>query len=131
MKILRVVQRNFDFIGISPNREFLNQKVLTIIFVSVSGMSSLFIFFFHEANTAQEYMEFIYIVTAAIGTSLSAANTVFFVKKKLFSFIDSVDGHFNESKSNGNNSNPEKLEVIVIFNAFKIRIENINIERDL
>lgn len=100
MKVLRVVQKSFDSIGISSKRESFNQITLAIIFMSVSGISSLFTYFFRKANTAQEYMEFIYFATATTGTLLSGASTVFLTKKKLFSFIDSVDELFNESKSN-------------------------------
>lgn len=107
MKTLQVVRNLFDSMGLSSKLEPFNKLTLTILVVAALGISSQWIFLFHEADNSQEYMESIYVATCCTGVFLSFTSTIF-ITKKLFSFIDSVDKLFNESKWNCNLSNLKK-----------------------
>lgn len=97
MKTLQVVRKLSNSMGFSSKLEPFNQLTLTILVVAASGISSQWIFLFHEADNSQQYMESIYVATCCTGVFLSFTSTIF-TTKKLFSFINSVDDLFNESK---------------------------------
>lgn len=97
MKILQEVQNNLISMGMNPELERFNRRILNILAINFPGVVSLWIFLFHEANSAEEYLESIYIVTASSGIFLSFASTIF-VMEELFSFIKNVDDAVNESK---------------------------------
>lgn len=97
MGVFQVVQKSFESMGISPCRNPINNKTLTIMFISFSGISLLGLYVSLIANSAQEYVKCIYILTATVGTFLSAVTTLL-TKSKLFSFIGRIDNVFNERK---------------------------------
>lgn len=102
MRVLQVVQKCFDAMGLSPKRDQFNPITSIILVLATSGVGLQWIFFFHEADSSQEYMESIYVATACSGALISFASTVF-IRKQLFSFIGSVDELFNGSKGNFTN----------------------------
>lgn len=97
MQTLQVVQKNFEFFGLSPKLEPFNRQILKTFIISISGIASQWIFLLHEANGSKEYMESIYIVISCSGIVLSFASTTF-NKEKLFLGIDSNDELIFESK---------------------------------
>lgn len=97
MQTLQAVQKSFDSLGFSPKLKQFNYKISGISVISFLGIILLWIYLLHEADSSQEYMESIYIVTACSGIFLSFASTVFF-KEELFSFINSFNELTNESK---------------------------------
>lgn len=102
MRVLQVVQKCFDSMGFSPKQEQFNQTTSIILVLAISGIGLQWMFFFLESDSSQEYMESIYVATGCSGAVISFASTIF-IRKQLFSFIDSVDEVFNESKGNSNN----------------------------
>lgn len=125
MQTLQVVQRNFNSFGLSPNREPINRTILIVLILGFLGISMQWIFFFHGANSPQELMETIYVVTACTGIFLSFTSTIF-TTTGLFSFINSFDELTNERKWNSNH-----WEALANKVTFKIRIKNPKIEGNL
>lgn len=80
MRVLQVVQNGFESIGIGPGRKAFNHTTLSILFICVFGFISLGIFIVQTADSAQEYMECLYIFTASIGTFLSGVSITLFNK---------------------------------------------------
>lgn len=76
--------------------------------MSLLGVISICIFLIHEADSPQEYMKSIYMITAAIGLLLSFASTVL-IKQKLFLFINRLDAIIDASELNFNQLNMNKF----------------------
>lgn len=101
MRALVVVQKCFDLMGISSKREQLNHITLSVLIIGGLAISLEWMYLILEADSSQEYMESIYVVTASTGIFFSFASTIF-IEKKIFSFIDGIDDILIESKSNFN-----------------------------
>lgn len=97
MKIFQVVQKNFDLVGINSERKPFNRITSNTLVIVLLGVSSQWIFLFCEANSSQELMESIYVVTATTGILVSLTSAILNTKK-MFSLINSVDELFIESK---------------------------------
>lgn len=97
MRVLQVVQKSFDRMGFSPKRERFNQRALDILVMDITGTSLQWIFLFRVADSSQEYMESVYVVTATTCITLSFAHTIF-ITKKFFSIIGTLDELVNERK---------------------------------
>lgn len=97
MKVLQAVQNGFISMGFNPKSERFNHILLTNIAVTMLPFHSLWIYLFYEANNSQEYMEVVYFIAGSTCIAFSASNTIF-IKEKLFSFINFIDGLANESK---------------------------------
>lgn len=93
------VQKGFRSIGFGPNLEPFNPRVLSILTTTFLGVVSLWMFLFYEADSAEQYMESVCVITVCTGTLLSFASTVQ-DSEKLFSFIKADDEYLNESKLN-------------------------------
>lgn len=97
MRTLQVAQKSLNSIGISPELEPFNEKILSNLVIIFPTIILQWIFLFHEADGAQEYIECSYIATACTGVFLSFASTIF-ITTKFLSFFNSVDDFFNESE---------------------------------
>lgn len=97
MQTLLEVQKAFKSMGLRRNQEPFNQRVLSILVIVFPGLISMWIYLICEADSDNEYMESVYIVTLASGVFLSFATTIL-ITKKLFSFIKSSDEFSNERK---------------------------------
>lgn len=88
--------------------ESFNCIISGILAVSLLGVISICIFLIHKADSPQEYMKSIYMITAAIGILLSFASTVL-IKQKLFLFINRLDAIIDASELNLNQLNMNKF----------------------
>lgn len=91
------VQKGLQSIGYGPKLESVNHRFLSILAATSLGIISQWIFLIHEAASAEEYMESIYVITACTSIVLSFANTIL-IKKKLHSFIKANEEYFMGSK---------------------------------
>lgn len=98
MKILQGVQKSFKSLGLSPKPDRFNRKIFIFSIIYFPVVVSLWIFLVHEANSAEEYLESIYVVTTCSGILISFASTIL-AKMRLFSFIKKADVNVNESKN--------------------------------
>lgn len=96
MQILQEVQKSFNSIGLGPELEPFNRKILSTLVGIFPGVVSLWIFLIHEANSAVKYLESIYVVTTCSGFFICFASTII-ITKKLFAFIKIVEDFVNES----------------------------------
>lgn len=108
MQTLREVQKSFNSLGFSRDQGPLNYRNLSILVSTFLGIVLLWMFIIYEADSAQKYMKSIYVATAATGTFLSFASTIF-VTKKLFSLINSIDEFSTEGKSKSIQIVPKKF----------------------
>lgn len=97
MLILQEVQKSFDSIGFNPKLEPLNHKILGILCIVVPAVLSLWIFLVHEANSAHEYMDSIYVISTSCGIFLSFTSTIL-ITKKLYFLFKVFDEFINEGK---------------------------------
>lgn len=91
------MQKSFRSIGFDPKLESFNHRILGILAITSLGVISLWIFLFHEADSAAAYVESVYLITVCNGVLLSMASTIF-TRKRLFSFIEIHEEFWNESK---------------------------------
>lgn len=91
------VRKSLHSIGVSPKLEPFNRRILSILASTSLGVISLWIFLFHGADSAEEYMKSVCLITICTGTLLSFASTIL-IKKELFAFIKSHDECFDERK---------------------------------
>lgn len=135
MQTLHVAQKSLNSIGFSPEQSRFSGKILSNFFIIFPTIILQWIFLFHEADGAQEYIECLYIVTSCTGVFLSFASTIF-ISTKFFSFFKSVDDFFNQSKmifsfaSFLNISNYFNYMRIDLKCLNKIRIEQSRIENN-
>lgn len=99
MKTLQEIRKSFCSLGFSPELHPFNHMVLRFLCMAFLTGLLLWIFFIHVADSAQEYLETIYLITAYNGIFLSFASTIF-IAEKLFIFFNNVDKISNESKRN-------------------------------
>lgn len=97
MQTLQEVQKSFLSIGFGPQLKPFNQRILTILGIILAGVVLEFIYLIHEADSAQKFMESIYITTATTGSFFCFANTSF-IMEEIFAFINSSNETFRESK---------------------------------
>lgn len=96
MRTLQVAQKSLNSIGFSPELEPFSDKILSNFIIIFPFIILQWIFLFHEADGAQEYIECTYIATSCTGVFLSFASTIL-ISTKFCSFFKSVDDFFNES----------------------------------
>lgn len=104
MQILQETQKKFIWIGLNPQIEPIHGRLWSILGMAFTALLSLWIFLIHEARSAQEYMESVYVVSTCSGIFASFASTVF-IRKQFFSFFIRVDEFCNGSKWNLNRLN--------------------------
>lgn len=97
MRTLQVAQKSLNSIGFSPELKPFNSKILSNLVTIFPFIILQWIFLFHGANGAQEYIECAYIAVGCTGVFLSFASAVL-IAAKFFSYFKSVDDFFNESK---------------------------------
>lgn len=97
MQILQEVQRSLSSIGFNQKLEPFNRRIVSILVTVLPGFISVWVFLIHEADSAQEYMESIYIAVVSTGILLSFTSTIS-ITKKLFSFIENIGECFKESE---------------------------------
>lgn len=98
MPIFQTVQKTFDSVGLNPKLDPLNRKLLSILITNFMAIILQLIYLLHVADSSQQYLECIYVVTVGSGILLSIASTIL-IRDKLFLYIDTLDEVFNESKS--------------------------------
>lgn len=91
------VQKSFHSIGFGPNLKPFNHQILSIIAVLFLADMSLCMFLFYEADSAEQYLESVCVITTCTGVVLSIASTIL-ISKELFSFIKTHDEYLNERK---------------------------------
>lgn len=99
MQTLLKVQKSFTWIGFDPKLEPFNRRVVQILVITFSAIISLWIYFIRVPDTAQEYMESIFIVSTCTSVFLSFMSAILNMEK-LFSFIKGVDEFLTERKLN-------------------------------
>lgn len=97
MQTLQEVQKSFHSIGFSPELKPFNQRILAILAIIFASVILEFTYLIHEADSAQKFMESIYVTTVTIGSFFCFANASF-IMEEIFSFIDSSNETFRESK---------------------------------
>lgn len=97
MKIYQEVQKSFVWIGFDQKLEPFNRKISSILAITFTAVLLQWIFLIHVAETAQQYMESMYIVSTCSGIFLAFASSTF-TTKRLFSFIKRVNESVDESK---------------------------------
>lgn len=97
MKLLQIIQKNFAYLGISPNQSHWNVKSAMDFFVfsSITVLGAVFLFF--KANSFLEYTMNIYVTTAAFGVSIVFI-TMLFQKEKLFKLVEKFEEFVDESE---------------------------------
>lgn len=96
-KMYDEVQKSLYSIGFGPKLKPFNQQIVSILLPISLGVISLWIFLFHDAESAGEYVEAVCVITISGGTTLSVAITNF-TTKKIFLFIKAHEEYLNESK---------------------------------
>lgn len=98
MKLLQIVKKNFEFLGIGSKRSFSNniKSVIAILIFSLStSLGTVFLLF--EANTFLEYTTNIYVTTTTFG-ALVEFISILFQKKNLFKLIDEMENFVDTSE---------------------------------
>lgn len=109
MQTLQEVQRNIKMLGFSPNRRPFNKRILSIL-VSLCSVSVLiWLYPILEADSAQKYMESIYVVIVLTGVLLSFVSIIL-AKTTMFSLIRSLDEFWNQSQLNFDHPSLKKPE---------------------
>lgn len=97
MQVFQETQKSFKWMGFDSKLKPFNRRISSILVFTFTCVLLLWIFLIYEADTDQEYMESIYCVSVGSGVFLSLASSTF-ITKKLYSFIDGIQGNFNESE---------------------------------
>lgn len=97
MKIFQEVQKSFNWMGFNPKLAPFNPRILSNFVMRFTSLIFLWIFLIYEAETAQEYMESMYVISTGSGIFLSFLSQIF-ITKRLFSFIKRVNEAVNESE---------------------------------
>lgn len=101
MKIFQSVRRDLAFFGINANQSWMHKSPFNTKNQIAMSIFCLFLFLngvnFTYANSFEEYINCIYIVTALAGTVLCFA-TLMWESAKWFEFMESVENIFNKSE---------------------------------
>lgn len=104
MKILQIIQKNMAVMGFVPNQQQKNNKKSSEklkqtagIYVSVLNTSLIGVYFFHVANSREEYMYSIFALICAVGFFLSHISVIF-NNDKIFNTIDMGENVIFESE---------------------------------
>lgn len=97
LEIFQTVKQNLASIGFSANQSAFDKEQLLRGFEGFLGLSSLFIYLIHVANTPTEYMESIYMTIAGVGVLVSylSMNINYTI---IIDFIDEVEGVIDGSE---------------------------------
>lgn len=98
MKIFQIIEQNFASLGFSSNQRSFNKKQLQIGLYFILGNVSQYAYLFHDANTAQQYMDSIFTTTTGTLIFISYVNTVR-IMPIIFNSIDGLQRVVDESKS--------------------------------
>lgn len=97
MKIVQVVQRKFELLGICSNQSRLNGSYVMTWLVYVIGTASSTVFLIHGASSFQEYTNNLYMTTA-LWVGYIYFTIMFFKMEKLFILIDNVEKVLDKSE---------------------------------
>lgn len=97
MKLFQIVQRNFAYVGISPNQAYWNEKSAKAVFIFSSFTVLGTAFLLYDANTFLEYTMNIYETTAVFGTGIVFLSMLF-QKEKLFKSIEKLEKFVDKSE---------------------------------
>lgn len=76
MQVLQEVQKSFNWMGFNPKLEPFNRRILRILTIVFPAVVLQWMFLMLEANSAQEYLESIYMITACTCTFASFLSTI-------------------------------------------------------
>lgn len=142
MKILQIVQKNFETVGVHPNLKShpypLNGKILMGIFILGMGVVCNFQYTFHEAKTFSESVQSMYIGSMVFLILFILMRFILNVND-LFEFIDDCESMANTGEAKTvlikyfanihdvENEKNSSLEIFIIGNhlwgSYSIRAE--------
>lgn len=98
MKILRTVQQNFVYLGIScSNQLSINAQYVGTCLIYGVGITFSAIFLFREANSFQEYTDNLYITTSLV-VGFCCITNIFLKVNELFQLIDKLEKTIEKSE---------------------------------
>lgn len=95
METLHEVRKNFESMGLSPKLQPFNRGVLRIFILCFLPNILEWIFLTHVADSSEEYMESMYVVTVTNGIVFSFTNTIL-TTEKIFPFLENIDEFVNK-----------------------------------
>lgn len=91
------MQRAFALMGFSSNKSFWNVEYLIGFATAGLAIPSFLIFLFHEADSAKEFTDSIYITAVSIAIFISFINTVH-KRSKLTILFKMIEENVNNSE---------------------------------
>lgn len=103
LKIFQTLQKNIAAIGFAANmqkqtkyRKISRYQSIMITILSMD-LSTLCVFFYHEANGIEKYMDVIYQFTAGSGIFISFVSIIF-RNDDIFNMLEHTQNELNDSK---------------------------------
>ena len=97
MKIYQIVQKNFEILGISPNKSYWNKKSAKSFFIFNLVLISSILFLVLKANTFLEYTMNIYITTVVFAMWIGFI-AMLFQKENIFQMMIRFEEFLNKSE---------------------------------
>lgn len=102
MQIWQTIRKNLEILKFDPNQTGSSTELIrqhqSCFFKSILSLISLIVYLLYVAKTIKEYMDSIFLTTAAITIFVSFTSTVF-KTPELYAFLNNAEEAGNKSES--------------------------------